>query len=75
MALFGLLFDGKQRKNADPHKQRVNYIEGLWHGYFDSILYASIDYEMSEESAVKRIKIAARLADEALAQHEERWVP
>jgi hypothetical protein len=62
------------RSKVDDEQERTDYAEELWESYFDSILHACIDYEQSEESALRRVRVAARLADEALKLHQERWV-
>jgi hypothetical protein len=54
-------------------QSELSTAEELWRMYFDSILHACIDYELSEEKALHRVRIAARLADEALDLHQERW--
>ena len=46
-------------KEEKEEKERVDYAEQLWEDYFDSILHAFIDYEQSEDAAVKRVRIAA----------------
>lgn len=45
----------------------------IWKWYFDEILRWIIDSEQSHQEAISRVALAAKIADLALDEYENRW--
>ncbi len=52
---------------------KFNASKETWKSFFDTALMSCLDYEMTNELAVKVVSKCALIADAALEAYESRW--